>query len=595
MMTLQDTLSNATDDLGLGLERQDEFERLATGLTHWTTASESVFLEAGERLRTAHGRIAGVREGIARATEIFTQPVMAEARGCLVEAAASVETVWRLTAERRERIGELNAAVESARAGSTALKTVFRVLDYIVVIARAQVESMKGAEVDLVSFSRTVDDLVTSGTAVAQSIDERMGSLRAALQESRTIVARAVTSTDERDLAQGFQALIDRIAEQQSAAAAKRDEAQRAFTAVWQAIAGAVMGLQAHDMARQRLEHTVHNFGLVGPLGRDGTLGEGEAPIAPLYRRAAVRRVARLEMAQLDDLAATYGALMDKLALDLAAIADRLDDCGGVLESLRSPGAEEGGMAALEAGASRLRASMEAGGEARRALAASLSRSVERTAHLIEMTDQMTGLEFHLNLAGLNAAIQAAHVEGGDETIGYIARVIREQSSQARGEVDAIRQGTERAAGATRDLSGRLLPEIADAEASVDRHLTTACTSLGTAEADSCRALTASAEAADGMGNEIRSVLRMMALHEEGTRMMLALSAAIGSLVSGPVDLELPAEEAARLDAVLCARYTMKEERSVFAAALGSPGPAESSDMPAAAAPADDDFDDILF
>lgn len=574
----------------------DDFQRLATALVRWTAASESVFLDAGERLRTTHGRIAGVREGIARATEIFTQPVMAEARASLVEAAASVETAWQLTAERHERIGELNAAVESARTASASLKTVFRVLDYIVVIARAQVESMAGAEVDLVSFSRTVDDLVTSGTSVAQSIDERMGSLRAALQESRTIAARAVTTGDERELAGGFQALIDRIAEQQGAAAKSRDEAQRAFTAVWQAVAGAVMGLQAHDMARQRLEHTVQNLERIEPLRRDGWLVEGEAPLKPAHREAAVRRIARLETAQLDDLAATYGALMDKLGLDLAAIADRLDDCGDILEGLRAPGTGNEGMAALEAGASRLRAAMESGAEARRTLAASLSRSVERTAHLIEMTDQMTGLEFHLNLAGLNAAIQAAHVEGGDETIGYIARVIREQSSQAREEVDVIRVGTERAAAATQDLAGRLLPAIAEAEASVDRNLTTACTGLASAEAESARALAASAEAAGGMGDEIRAVLEMMSLHEEGTAMMRALSAAIASLAAAPIAAELPAGEAARLDALLCAGYTMKEERSVFAAALGgSGGETSATAAPTAAAPADDDFDDILF
>ncbi|RIY02716.1 hypothetical protein D3218_05005 [Aureimonas flava] len=572
----------------------DELDRLVLGITRWTVASESVFLEVGERLRTAHGRIAEVREGIARATEVFTHPVMAEARGGLVEAAASVETAWRLTAERRDRIGELNAAVERARDGSASLKTVFRVLDYIVVIARAQVESMKGAEVDLVSFSRTVDDLVTSGTAVAQSIDERMDTLRAALQESRAIVGRSLATVDGRELAHGFQALIGRMAEEQDVAASKREEAQVAFTAVWRAVAAAVMGLQAHDMARQRLEHTVRNLDRIGPLARDGTFEPGEAPLAPAHRRAAIHRVARLEMAQLDDLAATYGALMDRLALDLAAIADRLDDCGRVLESLRVPEVAGRGVAALEGGASRLRAAMEAGGEARRALAASLARSVERTALLIEMTDQMTGLEFHLNLAGLNAAIQAAHVEGGDETIGYIARVIREQSSQARAEVDTIRAGIEQAAEATRDLAGRLLPAIAEAEASVDRNLTAACAGLAAAEGDSCRALAASAEAADGMGDEIRSVLRMMALHEEGTRVMRALSAAVGTLVGEPAEAELPPADAARLDAVLCAGYTMKEERGVFAAALGPPAAVPGAGADASPA-AGDDFDDILF
>ncbi|WP_279478778.1 hypothetical protein [Aureimonas sp. SK2] len=570
------------------------FERLAVGLTRWTTASESVFLDAGERLRTAHGRISQVREGIARATEIFTKPVMVGARDGLLVAVDKVATVQRLTEERGDRILALQAAVDKARSGSASLKTVFRVLDYIVVIARAQVESMKGAGGDLVSFSRTVDDLVTSGTSVAQAIDERMESLASAIQDSRAIAARRTRASEDWDLGDGFMALIERMEAEQGAAAARRAEAQEAFTAVGQAVAGAVMGLQAHDMARQRLEHTVENLGLIGPIGRDGTFGEGEAPLAPAHRQAAVRRIAQLEVAQLTDLAETYGGLMDKLAADLAAIADRLDLCADVLARLRMPDSE-GGLAALEAAAERLHAYIEAGAEARRTLSDSLSRSVERTALLIEMTDQMTGLEFHLNLAGLNAAIQAAHVEGGDETIGYIARVIREQSSLARLEVDAIRSGSEEAASVTQDLSSRLLPEIAAAKETITANLRAACGDLAEAEAESRAALAKSAEASEGMSGEIRAVLQLMALHEEGTQMMLALSVAIGSLAAGTGGEALPAEEAARLDAVLTTRYTMKEERDVVARTFGTAAATPAPDAPAAAEPAADDFDDILF
>jgi len=358
-------------------------------------------------------------------------------------------------------------------------------------------------------------------------------------------------------------------------------------------VAGAVMGLQTHDMARQRLEHTVQNLGLIGPIGRDGTFRDGEAPLAPAHRRAAVQRIAQLESAQLTDLAETYGALMDKLSGDLAAIADRLDLCADVLARLRAPDTGENGLATLEAAAERLYTYIEAGAEVRRNLSESLTRSVERTARLIEMTDQMTGLEFHLNLAGLNAAIQAAHVEGGDETIGYIARVIREQSSLARIEVDSIRSGSEQAASVTEDLSGRLLPEIARAKDAINTNLRAACGDLAVAEGESRSALATSAQASEGMGEEIRAVLGMMALHEEGTRMMLALSAAIGSLAAGAEGEALPAEEAARLDAVLTGRYTMKEERDVVARTFGVSTLPEPGGP--AAEPAADDLDDILF
>ncbi len=523
MMTLEDTRYAPSLDTVLSPERCAEFDRLATSLTHWTVASEGVFLEAGERLRTAHGRIAAVRSGIARATEIFTKPVMVEARNGLVATVGTVETVGRLTAERTELTAGLQASIDKARSGSAALKTIFRVLDYIVVIARAQVESMTGAGGDLVSFSRTVDDLVTSGTTVAQAIDMRMDSLRSAIHESRAIASRRAGPAEDWDIANDFVALVDRIEAQQQAAAARRDEAQDAFTAVWKAIGAAVMGLQGHDMARQRLEHTVSHIGLIRTLARDGVFAQGHEPIAPAHRHAAVRRVARLEMAQLADLSTTYGGMMEQLAADLGAIADRLEACCDVLARLRAPGEKGEGLSALEVGVSRLRAVIAAGGEARQMLNESLVRSVERTEHLTEMTDQMTGLEFHLNLAGLNAAIQAAHVEGGDETIGYIARVIREQSSQARDEVETIRNGVDRAASITRELASRILPRSPRARRPSSATSPPPMAACRPPRPTAARALTESAEAADGIGDEIRSVLRMMSLHEEGTRMMLAL------------------------------------------------------------------------
>ncbi|GGE25337.1 transducer, TlpC [Aureimonas endophytica] len=567
---------------------------LTAPLTAWIGASETVFLEIGERLRDVHASISRVRDGITRSTELLADPEMVEMRRRLEAAIGDSQGVEELTVERTKALDILCHAIDGAASGSTALRTVFRTLDYVSLIARTQVEGMKFGQEELVPFALHVAELVTDGEKVSRYIDQRMNRLRDHLEASRAIESEARSASADARLVAGFLQLIELIERQQTSAAERRAEAHQAFTAVWKAIAGVVAGLQAHDMARQRFEHTVRNLTIFERIAAEGRFeDEGEA-LDPALRPAALRRIAVLETAQLADLADRYAEKMTAIRGDLGVIAGELDACGAILDRLRPRRGGSDGLATLEAEAARLSTGFRAGETLRQKLGDSLSLSVEATSSLIEMTEKLTDLEHELRIAGFNAAVRAAHIDGGDETVGYIARVIREQASLARQEADKVRGGVEIAIASTGSLSREVLPAIVSAERAIETTLTTAATLLSKTEAEGAAALDSSLGAARGLGGEVTGVQRMMETHEEGCEMMRALAAALTALAAEYPEAALPAPEAGRLDLVLFSAYTMEEERSVFAAALGStPRPAVAESAPTAGN--GDDLDDILF
>lgn len=573
-----------------------DLSRLAGALLRWNGASEGLYLDAGEKLRNVHGRISQVREGIQRSTELFAAAEMEEMRVGLASAVDDARRIGELTAERGGTLADLRSAIAEASSGSAAVRLVFRLLDYVVLIARAQVEGMRSGQDELVPFTLHVDELVTSGEDVARYIDGRMKLLGGYLEEGRTLEAQAVASGTGATMVEGFLRLASQMENQQRSAAMRREEAQQAFTAVWKAIGGVVMGLQFHDMARQRLEHTISNLDLLNRIANDGVVAEGEGPLRDHIRPAALRRIATLEIAQLCGLAETYETKLAGLDADLAVIEAELETCGAILGRLLSGGGEEDGLAMLDAEASRMRVGFRRGEAIRQRLGESLGRSMEATNSLFEMTEKLADLEHNLRIAGFNAAVRAAHVDSGDDTIGYIARVIREQASKAREEADKVQRGIEFAITTTGSLASRILPAIASAESAIEERLSSATTLLSRTEGQ-CRDIIGKAIAlARGLGQEIGTVRALMDSHVEGREMMLALSAGLAALAAHFPEADLPPEDAERLGRALSAHYTMEEERAIFQEVMGTlPGAAGGTDAAAPPAGSADDLDDILF
>ncbi|WP_152044791.1 hypothetical protein [Aureimonas psammosilenae] len=568
--------------------------RLANAITAWIEADEAVFLDAGSRLRSVHGRLARVRDGIGRSTELLSADRMASMREDLARAAGDAGRIETLSGERADALAGLRTAIADAAVGAKALRGVFKTLDYVALIARVQVERMRSRHEELVPFAMHVDELVDSGEKVVRVIDQRMEALCGQLDGSRTVEDRRSDEATGPALIDGFMQLVTLIESQQREAGRQREDAGRSFTALWQAIAQVVMGLQAHDMVRQRFEHTARNLAIFADLAADGTLGDGGEPLAPHLRPAARRRIVLLEIAQIEDLSEVYNERTTKIRADLGSIATELGGCTALLGRLMPERSGQGGLGQLDAEASRLREGFHGGREAREKTTESVERSVVATQSLIELTNRLVELEYELRLAGFNAAVRAAHVDGGDETISYVAGVIREQASKARDMAEQVRNGIESAASVTESLSQRILPTLGNAESSVETALTSAATLLSDAEASCRTALAESTEAAQGLGPEVEDVHHLMSASEDGGAMMQALGAALAACLAELAAEDLPEDDAARLDRVLTASYTMEEERAVHARCFGL-APVSAIPAPSPAPAGDDDFDDILF
>lgn len=575
--------------------------RLVLGRIHqWNVSSEAVYLGAGEDLQHLHRRVGAVRDQIRRSTEIVSSERGDLVERTLAEAAESAERLDEMARERSEVLRRLAEGVATATAGSGAVALVFRLLDYVVLVARTHVEGMGEGRDVLVPFTEHVHELVGSGQSVARALDGRVKLLAGHIEESRAIDARVgggVLGRGEPSLAFQFRSLIRHLALERDRVSAIRSEAHRSFSAIRDAVGGMVMGLQFHDIARQRLEHTLGNLERLFLLAETGLLAHDGERLEGTARNLAVRRIVELEIAQLGNLADLYDSKMSELHANLAVIAGEVEASDRVLASLFSAdagGSGESAIAVLERESERVRARFRRGEGERRQLDASLHECVEAAGPLIEMTDELGALEHTLRLAGFNAAVRAAHVDTGDETIGYIAREIREQASVAKGHADIVRSGIEVAVGCTDELEHKVLPRIAASEGDIAARFETAAETLQSIEAECLVALRAAGESAEGLAKRVSTVQSLMTPHVEGCALMRQSVALLRDLLSGLPNDAVTAEEARHLHGLLAAQYTMAEERAVFEASFGNALPsAPAPTAPAAAA--SDDIDDLLF
>lgn len=581
-------------------ETQTSSLRELLALVHqWNVSSEAVYLGAGNDLQTLHRRIGTVRDSIRQATEAVSSNEGDKVETLLGEAASSAGQLETLAGERSRVLRVLAEGVTRASEGASAVALVFRLLDYVVLVARTHVEGMTQARDVLVPFTEHVHELVGSGQTVARALDARVRTVQGHIAESRAIDARVGgrAMLGEASLAFQFRSLNRRLSQERDSAATSREAAHRSFSVIRDAVGGIVMGLQFHDIARQRLEHTITNLERLFLLAETGQLTHDSAPMEGRSRTTALRRIAELEIAQLSSLTELYDTKMGEVHANLDVLAGEIVESDRILSSLFSEDVGKTGksaIAVLEAEATKVRERFERGEDDRRQLDASLHECVEAAGPLISMTDELASLEHTLRLAGFNAAVRAAHVDSGDETIGYIAREIREQATVAKTQADLVREGIEMAVSATGELEGTILPQIAGFETQIAQGFDTASEILARIEAACLDRLREAALNARGLDERIRAIASMMTPHVEGCALMRRTIAQLQAMLVNLPDDPITPEEALRLHSLLAGQYTMAEERAIFEASfrgIGLPASAISAPAPAAS----DDIDDLLF
>ena len=167
-------VSSDTDEAMLTETQTSSLRDLLALVHQWNVSSEAVYLGAGNDLQTLHRRIGTVRDSIRQATEAVSSNEGDKVETMLGEASASAAQLETLAGERSRVLRVLAEGVTRASEGASAVALVFRLLDYVVLVARTHVEGMTQARDVLVPFTEHVHELVGSGQTVARALDARV-------------------------------------------------------------------------------------------------------------------------------------------------------------------------------------------------------------------------------------------------------------------------------------------------------------------------------------------------------------------------------------------------------------------------------------
>lgn len=281
----------------------------------------------------------------------------------------------------------------------------------------------------------------------------------------------------------------------------------------------------------------------------------------------------------------------------MSRIGQSVDNAENLLCELVSGAASITGIAALNGTASILRNDFLLDEKVRQRIGEHLALCVEETKPSIE---KLVDLEHELRLAGFNAAVRAAHVQSTDNTIGYIAQVIREQASRARQDADTVRRGVEQAVMAKDNLFQNVMPRLSKAQGEIEQHLESATRVLAEIDGECIEAMRKVRDFGLGI-TEIAPAVRQLILPTlDGSDIMEAVGAALAAIIAETVDAPISGEDVSALDHLLADQYTMEEERRIFLSVTrgaDEPFPGEEEVAPVEEEPPaeDVDLDDVLF
>lgn len=575
-------------------------EALTGLLAAWNAASEDAYLAVGQDLQTIHDALRAVEGAMARTIALMTGPEIARIDERLAEAAALALALESNGEAIGTRIGDVLDGRRDAQHGRDQVARAFSLLDYVALVARTHIGASIECENPMTAFLDEVATLVEAGRAVTDRLSGRLAHLNASLE------AAAVHLHDrkmEEARAKPLRAVIATLGEDLRARRVSADDnrhaARLAFARMAQSVARVVGVLQFHDIARQRLEHTIANLGHLARLTAGGGLG-AEGPPDPRVRAAFIARIARLEAAQLADLAQLYQGRMAVIEASLGDVLVQARDGVGLVGALllvdpsRAAGGPDLGIVRQ---AEELERRFLLRDMRRDAICASLAACVEATTQFASMTDALDDVEFSLRLAGFNAAIHAADQQGGDRTIGYIAHEIRDNATSAKTGADLIRTGIVAATRSAGELQSVLLPTEVQAATTIRQHFAGVLDAVQEAERHCLDQLSAAEAAAAGIPARVDGARAQMQRHLAGLTLMTRVRDLLGSLPEFGSD-ETGDVDYAPLARLILAGYTMKEERDVFFRVFGSAGTDPDGGDMAGAEPeagAEEDLSDVFF
>lgn len=585
-------LARRLDDGSLALHPEAQLSALADALAGWNARSEDAYIAAGEDLAALHAMLHRIEAALARTIEVMTGPELAQIDQRLGATAGHAATLARNGQAIDRQLAEVLAGREDAATGNEQVERAFKLLDYIALVARTHTGSIAGRGSPMAPFLDQVSALVGGGRRLAAELSDRLAELHRSLGTAAGLLReRQHEETRQAPLEEVVAALSRGLAARRGAADEGRAGAHLAFAEAARSVGEVVAVLQFHDIARQRLEHVIQHLRLIVPLLSAAAPAGLDLPADAPTRRAWIAAIARLERAQLLDLAQLYQDRMAMIGGSLDGILSQSRSGAGLVAAMLRDerGRAEDGASGLAWQAQQLEERFLLRERHRAQICDSLAGCVRAAEQFAAMTSSLDEIEFSLRLAGFNAAIHAADRDSGDRTIGYIAHEIRDSAASAKAGGDLIRRGVTRTAAAADELQAVLLPVETGSAAAIRGAIGSVVAAVGAAEAE-CLAQLAGAEgAAADVPARVARAKGLMQGHVEGLTLINALIDALaGFVLAEPCDADLSV-----LTTRLAADYTMREEREIFARIF--PGVIPSSDAEAETGDAEDDLADVFF
>ncbi|SCY38491.1 hypothetical protein [Paracoccus tibetensis] len=584
-------LARRLDDGSLALHPEAQLSALADALAGWNARSEGAYIAAGEDLAALHAMLRRIEAALARTIDVMTGPEVQQIDERLGTTAGHAATLARNGQAIERQLAEVLAGREDAAAGNEQVERAFKLLDYIALVARTHTGSIAGRGSPMAPFLDQVSALVGGGRRQAAALSERLAELHRSLGAAAGLLReRQHEEARQAPLQEVVAALSRGLAARRGAADEGRAGAHLAFAEAARAVGEVVAVLQFHDIARQRLEHVVAHLGLMSALLSGATAGPDLPADAPT-RRAWIAAIARLERAQLLDLAQLYQDRMSMIGGSLDGILSQSRSGAGLVAAMlrdERDRAEDGAIGLVQQ-AQQLEERFLMRERHRAQICDSLADCVRAAEQFAAMTSSLDEIEFSLRLAGFNAAIHAADRDSGDRTIGYIAHEIRDSAASAQAGGDLIRMGVARTAAAADALQSVLLPVETGSAAAIRGVIGAVVAAVGAAEAECLAQLAGAQGAAADVPARVARAKGLMQGHVEGRTLINALIDALGTFAAAaPSEADLSA-----LATRLAADYTMREERDILARIF--PGVIPESHPEAETGAAEDDLADIFF
>jgi hypothetical protein len=221
-----------------------------------------------------------VGEGLGQALDVVTdltrrvEQIPAELTGARMTDAS--EALWRLSSEmaavaealpvERAALEGIGRSLEGLRAPLDRLLTSIRTLVFLARSSRVESANLSGNQYNFVEFAAEISVLADKARATIGDYAREFGQLSRLVAAARESQARfdddrrAVIKRSVDDL----QAAFDVIEERQRAAIRASDSVAETSRHISEVVGDAILGLQAGDSTRQRLEHVVEGLEAVG-------------------------------------------------------------------------------------------------------------------------------------------------------------------------------------------------------------------------------------------------------------------------------------------------------------------------------------------